>query len=207
MATRTVGMLLFPGFEPLDAFGPLEAFVISRFSGRADDAPPHPFRLLTVAENTQPVAMTGGPRVVPDARLADCPSLDVLWVPGGAGTRREYRNANLLDFIRERAEEVEVLASVCTGAALLGAAGRLNGCAATTNRRAFDWVAGLAPAARWDREARWVDTGRIVTAAGVSAGIDMALHLVERFLGADAAATAARRMEYGWIRDTRPPGP
>ena len=161
MKTRTVGILLFPGFEPLDAFGPVEAFVIARFPGQESDEPPYPFGVLTVAETALAVPMTGGLRVVPDVTLTECPPLDVLLVPGGAGARRECRNTVLLHFVRERAAEVEVLASVCTGAALLGAAGLLGGCAATTNRRAFEWVASLAPGARWDPDVRWVDTGRM----------------------------------------------
>ncbi len=200
MRTRTVGLVLFPGFEPLDAFGPVEAFVVARFPGRVDDDPPHPFRVVTTAEDPGPVAMTGGPRVLPDCALTACPALDVLLVPGGAGSRRECRNAPLLDFLRARASRVEVLASVCTGAALLAAAGLLDGHPATTNRRSFDWVAGLAPSAHWDRTARWVDAAPVATAAGVSAGTDMALHLVERLIGPAAAETAARRMEHRWLR-------
>jgi transcriptional regulator GlxA family with amidase domain len=200
--TRTVGVLLFPRFEPLDVFGPVEAFVVARFPGQAEE-PPFPFRVLTVAERAEPVAMTGGLRVVPDYALADCPSLDVLLVPGGLGTRTEYQNGRLLDFIRRQAKEVEVLASVCTGAALLGRAGVLAGVPATTNRRAFEWVVSVAPDARWDRTVRWSEAGPVVTSAGVSAGIDMALALVARLLGAEAALAAARRMEYAWNPDPR----
>lgn len=206
--TRTVGLLLFPGFEPLDGFGPLEAFVVARFPGRGgDDGPPHPFRVVTIAQDAHAVAMTGGPRVLPDGPWTACPDLDVLVVPGGAGTRREYRNAALLEFLRLQAPRVEVLASVCTGAALLAAAGLLDGLPATTNRRSFDWVAGVGPAVRWDRRARFVDAGRIVTAAGVSAGIDMALHVVLRLVGPEAAEAAARRMEHRWMRDPHDAAP
>jgi transcriptional regulator GlxA family with amidase domain len=200
-ATRTVGVLLFPEFEPLDAFGPVEAFVIAEWPGAApQDA--RPFRVVTVAEGGAPVAMRGGVRVAPDHDLAGCPPLDVLLVPGGPGTRAELRNRALLDFVRARAAAVEVLASVCTGAVLLAAAGVLEGLAATTNRRAFDWVVSASPpGVRWDRVRRWVDAGRIVTSAGVSAGTDMALHLVARLAGEDVARAAATRMEYRWDRD------
>ena len=120
--TRTVGLLLFPGFEPLDAFGPVEAFVISEWPGARLDSP-RPFKLVTVAAQAEAVAMRGGTLVLPDCDVASCPALDVLLVPGGTGTRTEYRNRELLDFIAARAPSLEVLASVCTGAALLGAAG------------------------------------------------------------------------------------
>jgi transcriptional regulator GlxA family with amidase domain len=197
-ATRTVGVLLFPEFEPLDAFGPVEAFVIAEWPGAAP-GDPRPFRIVTVAEARSPVAMRGGVRVVPDHDLAGCPALDVLLVPGGPGTRAEHRNRALLEFIRARAAAVDVLASVCTGAALLASAGVLEGVEATTNRRAFDWVVSISPpGVRWDRTRRWVDAGRVVTSAGVSAGTDMALHLVARLAGDEIARAAATRMEYRW---------
>jgi transcriptional regulator GlxA family with amidase domain len=183
-------------------FGPVEALIIARFPGQ-DEEPPFPFRILTVAERAEPVVMTGGPRVVPDHALEDCPQLDILLVPGGRGTRTEYQNNRLIDFIRRRAKDVEVLASVCTGAALLGRAGVLAGVPATTNRRAFEWVVSVAPEARWSRTVRWSEAGRVVTAAGVSAGTDMALHLVARLLGPEVASASARRMEYAWNPDPR----
>lgn len=200
IATRTVGVLLFPGFEPLDAFGPVEAFVVAEWPG-SNPNDPRPFQVVTVARDLAPVAMRGGPRVLPDHDLDGCPPLAVLVVPGGPGTRVEYRSESLLRFIATHAGSVEVLASVCTGAALLGNAGVLSGLEATTNRRAFDWVVSVSPPeVRWDRARRWVDAGRVVTSAGVSAGTDMALHLVERLAGAEVARGAAARMEYRWER-------
>ncbi len=198
--TRTVGVLIFPGFEPLDAFGPIEACVVAEWPGSKPEDP-RPFRVVTVAQALAPVAMRGGARILPDHDLAGCPPLDLLLVPGGPGTRTEYCNSALLKFIAARADVVEVLASVCTGAALLGNAGILSGREATTNRRAFDWVASVSrPDVRWDRTRRWVDAGRLVTSAGISAGMDMALHLVERLVGEEVAQAAAVRMEYRWER-------
>ncbi len=85
---RTIGILLFPGFEPLDAFGPVEAFAIAETPGAEPEAPP-PFRIVTLAESVEPLAMRGGPRIVPDYALAESPPLDVMLVPGGPGTRRD----------------------------------------------------------------------------------------------------------------------
>jgi transcriptional regulator GlxA family with amidase domain len=196
--SRVVGILVFPQFEPLDVFGPVEAFVVSEWPGSGPEDP-RPFRVLTVAEAKAPLQMRGGVRVVPDHDLGDCQPLDVLLVPGGPGTRTEYRNQAVLDFLADRSKRVEVLASVCTGAALLARAGVLSGLEATTNHRAFDWVASVSPKdVRWDRTRRWVDAGHVITSAGVSAGTDMALHLVARFLGDGVARTAAERMEYRW---------
>jgi transcriptional regulator GlxA family with amidase domain len=191
MAQKTVGVLLFAEFELLDVFGPLEAF------GHAKDW----FRILTVAERPGPVASAQGPRAVADHGFADCPPLDILLVPGGMGTRREVGNPALVDWIAQQAKSAETTTSVCTGAALLAKAGVLDGRRATSNKRAFGWVAEQGPKVEWVRQARWVDDGNIVTSSGVSAGIDMALHLIGRIAGPAARDEIATRMEYEWHRD------
>ncbi len=199
--SRRVGLLLFPEFEPLDVFGPVEALTVAHFSGRDDDDPPYPFQVVSVAEKDTPVVMRGGMRVVPDHTFAHCPKLDILIAPGGFGTRTQYKNETLHAFVRAQAQRTEIIASVCTGAALLGSAGLLDGVRATTNRRAFFWVQSVVPGAVWDQSARWVDSGNIVTSAGISAGTDMTLHLVARLLGSEVARAAASRMEYVWNPD------
>lgn len=188
---RTLGVLLFPGFELLDVFGPLEVF------GHAAEL----FRVLTVAEHAGPVASAQGPRAVADHGFDDCPMLHVLLVPGGMGTRREVANARLLGWLAERARSAELITSVCTGAALLARAGVLDGRRATSNKRAFHWVAEQGPAVTWVRQARWVDDGDVITSSGVSAGIDMALYLVERLAGREVREELATRMEYEWRGD------
>lgn len=196
-----VGLLVFPGFEPLDLFGPVEAFSIARLPDESEA-----FRLVNVAASREPVAMSGGLKVLPDYTFADCPQVEILLVPGGMGTRKLVDDAATLAFIRRQSEGAEVVASVCTGAALLGRAGLLDGLPATTNRRAFEWVQSVAPGARWDQTVRWVDNGKVITSAGVSAGTDMALYLVARLLGQEVAEAAALRMEYRWDSDpTDPP--
>jgi transcriptional regulator GlxA family with amidase domain len=191
MAQKTVGVLLFPEFELLDVFGPLEAF------GHAKDW----FRILTVAERSGPVTSAQGPRAVADHGFADCPPLDILLVPGGMGTRREVNNPVLVDWIARQARGAETTTSVCTGAALLARAGVLDGRRATSNKRSFGWVTEQGPKVDWVRQARWVDDGNVVTSSGVSAGIDMALHLIGRIAGPAARDEIATRMEYEWQRD------
>jgi transcriptional regulator GlxA family with amidase domain len=186
MAQKTVGVLLFPEFELLDVFGPLEAF------GQAKDW----FRIVTVAEKAGPVTSAQGPRAVADHGFVDCPPLDILLVPGGMGTRREVDNATLVDWIAARARSAETTTSVCTGAALLARAGVLDGRRATSNKRAFAWVAEQGPKVHWVRQARWVDDGSVVTSSGVSAGIDMTLHLIGRIAGPGVRDDIATRMEY-----------
>ena len=191
MAQKTLAVLLFPEFELLDVFGPLEAF------GQAKDW----FRVVTVAERPGPVASAQGPRAVADHGFADCPPLDILLVPGGMGTRREVSNAALVDWIARQARGAETTTSVCTGAALLARAGVLDGRRATSNKRAFGWVAAQGPKVDWVRQARWVDDGNVVTSSGVSAGIDMALHLIGRIAGPAVRDDIATRMEYEWHSD------
>lgn len=191
---RTVGVLLFPAFEVLDVFGPLEVFGNRNFADM-------PFAVTTVAERPGPVASAQGPSALAEHGFDDCPRLDVLLVPGGIGTRAEVGNSVLLEWLERRAPEAEIVASVCTGAALLARAGLLDGHRATTNKRSFSWVEEQGPAVRWVREARWVDDGKFVTSSGVSAGVDMALHLTARLVGRESAETVARMMEYQWQSD------
>lgn len=182
----TLGALVFPKFELLDLFGPLEMFGMH----------PKTFDIRIVAETAGPVASTQGPRVAVDILTGDSTKFDILLVPGGAGVRHEIANQGLLGWLGEAAAEAKIVTSVCTGSALLARAGLLGGLRATTNKRAFDWVASLAPATRWQRRARWVEDGRFITASGVSAGIDMALAVIARELGPDAARDAALWAEY-----------
>ena len=191
---RTLGVLLFPAFELLDVFGPLQAFGNIRLG---DDR----WRMVTIAERAGAVESAQGPRAVADATLGECPPLDGLLVPGGLGTRKEVANEPLLDWIRRRSEQASIVASVCTGAALLARAGVLDGRRATTNKFSFSWVVEQGPKVEWVREARWVEDGKFATSSGVSAGIDLALRLIEKTSGTEAAERVATGMEYDWHRD------
>jgi transcriptional regulator GlxA family with amidase domain len=193
MAQRTMGALLFEGFELLDVFGPLEAWGMLAAAGD--------WNLVTTAADAGPVASAQGPRAVADCSLAMCPKLDVLLVPGGMGTRREVKNDVLLDWLRRRSADAEVVTSVCTGAALLARAGLLDRRRATTNKAAFGWVVEQGPAVAWVKEARWVEDSPFVTSSGVSAGIDMTLAVIAKLVDADTAERIALRMEYEWHRD------
>jgi transcriptional regulator GlxA family with amidase domain len=188
---RTVGVVLFPGFELLDVFGPLEAYGIVKGS----------FALRLIAERPGPVASAQGPQALAGHALADAPPLDVMLVPGGMGTRAEVGNRTLLEWLAQRAAETPIVTSVCTGAALLARAGLLDGRRATTNKRAFQWVVEQGPRVEWVREARWVEDGKFVTSSGVSAGIDMTLAVIAHLVGKEMAAQAATAMEYEWHRD------
>jgi transcriptional regulator GlxA family with amidase domain len=145
--------------------------------------------------------LRNGFAVQPQYTIQTAPPADLLIVPGGFGTRREMYNARLIEWLRREAEAAELVLSVCTGALLLGKAGLLNGLEVTTHHGAYNLLREVAPLARVREGERFVDNGRIIVAAGVSAGIDMALHVVERLLGNELAEEAAAYMEYRWDRN------
>jgi transcriptional regulator GlxA family with amidase domain len=140
-------------------------------------------------------------RVLPDCTLAACPPLDVLVVPGGYGTRREIGNASLIGWIAEQGRRVETLTSVCTGSMLLGRAGLLDGRRATTHWRSLGWMRETFPGVRVEERLHVVEDGQILTSAGISAGIDMALRVVARYFGEPVARATARQMEYAYTTD------
>ena len=185
---KRIGVLLFPEFELLDVFGPLEMF------GMLDEH----FAIRMVAERERTIASAQGPRSVVDDLFADDQPYDILLVPGGPGTRREVGNPTVLSWLATKAATASWVASVCTGSALLAKAGVLDGLPATTNKLAFDWVASQGPRVAWQKQARWVETGKFFTSSGVSAGIDMSLALIARIHGEAAARQAAHWAEYSW---------
>ena len=194
---RTVGILIFDDVEVLDFCGPFEVFSVARPVGEADDAL-RLFQVLTIAEEMRTIRCRGDLLVQPHATTADCPPLDLLVVPGGMGTRRERRNTRLLEWIAARNTHTELTTSVCTGAFLLAESGLLDGRRATTHWASVDWMRETYPAITMLADARVVDEGHIVTSAGISAGIDMSLHVVARLHGEDVARWTARSMEYDW---------
>lgn len=197
---RNVAILIFDDVEVLDFCGPFEVFAVT---GRTQEVPP--FNVYTVAETLAPVTTRGGMSVNPRYSIADCPPPDILVVPGGYGTRRAMHNEALLAWIQRVAQQGEIVASVCTGSLVLGAAGLLDGLRATTHHSAFGLLREAAPTAQVLEDARFVDNGAVITSAGISAGIDMALHLVARLLGEETARETARYMEYDWAGETAHP--
>lgn len=196
MDRKRVGIVLFDEIEVLDFCGPFEVFSTVRLNEANRREELSPFEVLLVAENNNPVTTSGGMRVVPGVTFATCPRLDILVVPGGWGTRRELNNPVMLQWLRERNAEVETLTSVCTGAMLLGFAGLLDGHHATTHWRSLDWMRDTFPAVTVEYDQHVVEDGRVVTSAGISAGIDMALKVVARYHGEAVARATARHMEY-----------
>ena len=196
MARKRVGIIIFDDIEVLDFCGPFEVFSTTRLNEDKRREEPSPFEVLLVAETSGPITTTGGMKVIPDCSFDTCPKLDVLVVPGGWGTRKEMENPRMLDWLRKRAAEVETLTSVCTGSMLLGFAGLLDGLQATTHWRSLDWMRDSFSAVRVRYDQHVVEDGRVVTSAGISAGIDMALKVVARYCGEQIARATAKHMEY-----------
>jgi len=192
-AALTVGIVLFDDVEVLDFAGPFEVFAV------AGNITEGGFVVITVAERAdanRPIVARNGLKIVPDYALADAPHLDLLVVPGGQGTRREVANPRFIGWLKRRAAEAQLTASVCTGAFLLAETGILAGKTATTHWASVERLAQTYTMLHARGDARFVDEGDIVTSAGVSAGIDMALYVVGRLRGAEIAAQTARQMEY-----------
>ncbi len=183
-----LGAIFYNDFELLDAYGPLEMF------GALGDA----IEIVTIAEQAGPVASSAGPKTIADYGFNNAPEMDLILLPGGIGTIPELANEAMLTFLQERAPKSQITMSVCTGSALLAKAGLLDGLAATTNKMFFELARSQSDQVDWQEAARWVDAGRYVTSSGVSAGTDMALAVIQRLLGAEAAQNVVNYTEYQW---------
>jgi len=187
----TLGALLYPDFELLDLYGPLEMF-----GSLGDDV-----QIVTVAETAGPVRSFQGPQTLAEHGFADAPPLDLLLLPGGIGTLPALESDALLGFLRERAASARVTMSVCSGSAILAKAGLLDGRRATSNKMFFSLATSQSDQVEWVEAARWVVDGPMVTSSGVSAGTDMALAVIEDLFGTERAEQVAAYTEYQWHRD------
>ena len=188
-----VAILIFDDVEVLDFAGPFEVFGVARTSSR-DFA----CEVITVGLEKREIVARNGLRIIPHRTATDLGAVDILVVPGGFGTRRELTNPAMLDFIRTTSNAASLTLSVCTGSLLLGAIGLLDGRSATTHRDAMEELRSLNCGANILPDARIVDNGRIVTSAGISAGIDAALYILARLFGQPSAAETASYMQYDW---------
>ena len=212
--TLRVGIFIFDNFEPIDVWGFVEAFSIARFIGQGyADPPPYPFESVLIGRQAGKVKSINGPTAWADWDFAQALKTppDLLMIPGGGGTwallddKKPKEMKALLDWVRAMDKKVPLMTSVCTGAAVLARAGLLDGKPAATNHGAFGWVAGQGPKVLWDSVSRWVDAGKYVTSAGVSAGTDLGFYLVSRLAGRAVAENAVRAAEYDWHRDPQQP--
>jgi len=193
---RNVGILVFDDVEVLDFSGPYEVFNVA-----SESTDPPPFYVYTIGINDRPVVARGRFTVTPRYCIQNTPQADILIVPGGYGTRPLLKHDVLISWLREQAAHVEWLLSVCTGALLLAKADLLKGCPATTHHSAFDHLQQLSPSTTLVADKRFVQSSpKIFTSGGISAGIDLALHMVERLTGRAVHEEVVQEMEYQWGR-------
>jgi transcriptional regulator GlxA family with amidase domain len=190
---KTVALLLFPDVEVLDFAGPFEVFSVA-----GEVRQPAPFRVITVADGAAPVAAVGGLNVAAHADLATAPQADVLIIPGGKGSRRAMRDPRILDWVARQAAGAEVVASVCTGALILGKLGLLDGLQATTHAGAIGELRAISDKIDVRPTARFIDNGKYLTSGGITAGIDMSLYLVKRLTDQALVDLVIAEMEYDW---------
>ncbi|MFN7985684.1 MAG: DJ-1/PfpI family protein [Vicinamibacterales bacterium] len=187
---KVVGIVLYPGFEVLDVFGPVEMWSYVP-----------EFQVVMLSEKGGSVRSAQGVDVTAQYSFTTAPPLDILMVPGGVGTLTELGNDVLLDYLKAQNARTQVTTSVCTGSALLAKTGMLKGHKATSNKNFFTMAVDQDPSVDWVVKARWVDDGKFVTSSGVSAGTDMALGLVMKLFGKARAQQLARSLEYEWHDD------
>lgn len=188
---RHIGILLFPDMEELDAVGPWE--VLAFWTGHF---PEDGYSVSCLSRDGAPVRAAKGLGIEAHHSFDDAPPLEVLIHPGGRGTRPQLEDAHHLDWVRGQRQSVSIMASVCTGALVYAAAGLLSGRPATTHWASIDHLAELDPTIDVRKDIRFVDDGDVITSAGVSAGIDMALHLVSRLADPDRAEGVRRGIDY-----------
>ncbi len=196
---RSIAIVLFDQVEVLDFAGPFEVFSVT---GHRDVG--NPFSVFTVAEK-KTISAKNNLMILPTHTFDDCPPADIFLVPGGGGfhadgtpfgTRHEMNNPVMLEWIKERSKSASLILSVCSGALLLAKVGLLENKEATTHFLAVDLLKSISPTIRVSPEKRWVDNGTIILSAGISAGIDMSLYVVEKLQGATVAQETARYMQY-----------
>jgi transcriptional regulator GlxA family with amidase domain len=193
---KTIGIFLFDDVEELDAVGPWE--VLANWT---QNSPEDGWQVVNFSRALPEVRCAKGLTIRADFDWNTVPPLDVLVFPGGQGTRKLLDDPTVLDWVRQLRGDETLMTSVCTGSLVYAAAGILAGRAATTYWNALDLLAQLDPAIDVRRNDRWVDSGEVITASGVSAGIDMALHLVRRLAGDERARQVRRAIQY----DPAPP--
>jgi transcriptional regulator GlxA family with amidase domain len=199
---RNVAIFIFDDVEVLDFAGPFEIFSVCGLRSGGEN----PFNVYTVAEK-QNIRARNNLLITANYLLDNCPHPDILLIPGGGGmhpdgtpfgSRKEMHNEILLNWIREQNKRIELLLSVCTGSLILAKAGLLEDLSATTHWKAVEAMQAAAPNTKLLPEKRWVDNGRIILSAGVSAGIDMSLYVISKLLGKAAADENAQYIQYDY---------
>ena len=200
----SVGIFIFDNVEVLDFAGPYEVFTTaSRVFNKTSSASLEnlPFEVFTVGKTKKSIYARAGLKLHPDYSITSHPTPDLLLIPGGVVTK-ELEDEDIISWIKSTSTFTTITASICTGAFLLAKAGLLEGKSSTTHWEDIDDLRAMFPTLHVKEKMRWVDEGSIVTSAGISAGIDMSLHLVERLMGQELAVNTARQMEFDWTQNS-----
>lgn len=192
MKKFNVGIFLFEEAEVLDFAGPFEVFSVTSQLNNYEL-----FNVFTVTEDGEDINAVNGLNIMPDFSFEDHPPIDILIIPGGDGTKQEINNQKVIEWIKETSDETQITMSVCSGARLLGQAGLLNDLDAVTHHEVIPDLKKIAPETNILTDKRYVDNDNIMTAGGITAGIDLSLHVVEKLFGTEVTNKTRVYMEYG----------
>lgn len=200
---KSVGIFVFNDIEVLDFCGPFEVLSVTRIdeSKRLETLSPFDVKLVSMTKDI--VLTKGNMKIIPDYDFETCPKFDILIVPGGMGTRTLMYDNNVLNFIKEKAKEVELLASVCTGSLILANANLLEGINATTHWKSLQRMEEEFKNVIVCKDKHYVEDGNIISSAGISAGIDMALYIVKKYFGEEVSRATAKHMEYPYLEENK----
>ena len=190
---KKVAILIFDKVEVLDFAGPFEVFSVSY-----DEERNKLYDVCLIAENSEVVKARSNFQVIPNKTIDTDEKFDMVVIPGGFGTRTLMHQETIKNWIKAQFEQVELMLSVCTGSLVLATSGLLENVAATTHHGAFDELAAVAPNTKIIKGTKYVDNGKVITSGGISAGIEMALHVVAKQHGIEQARRTASYMEYTW---------
>ena len=189
-----VGILLFDDIELLDFAGPYEVFSVTAELNDYEF-----FKVFTITQDGKAIRTVNGLKVFPDFGFDNHPKIDILIIPGGAGTKIQMQKEEVLKWIKENHSNSMITMSVCSGARLLGKSGLLDGIECTTHHEVTENLQEIAPKAIIKKDRRFIGSDKLFTSAGISAGIDLSLHIVEKLCGAETVKKTKVYMEYGDI--------
>lgn len=200
---KVVGIFVFNEIEILDFCGPFEVLSVTRLDESKRLETISPFDIKLISRTKDVVVTTGGMKILPDFDFDTCPKLDILIIPGGMGTRKLMYEKKVLNFIKTKKKEIELLTSVCTGSLILSNTGLIDGINATTHWKSLSRMEEEFKNVKVCKDKHFVEDGNIITSAGISAGIDMTLYIVKKYFGEDIARATAKHMEYKYTEDNK----
>ena len=192
---RNVGILIFDNAEVLDFAGPFEVFSVTSELNNFE-----PFDVFTVGEKSTPISAVNGLSVNPRYNFNNCPRIDVLIIAGGSGTRKLMKNKKVLDWIDKVHQKTELTISICSGARLLGLLGLLDDKPYCTHHEVYEHMKEIVPTGKPQQKQRFIKAGRIYSSGGISAGIDLSFHIVEKLLDEKTTKQTATYMEYNRVK-------